>query len=260
MGMCASKGAAGSEKVSVWTRSKAETDAREKSSSSLKNWSAANGNKKNIKAKSFHETRTAALSKGTHFTENDVVVLKTLFEGVASGDEVIDEGEFIEALFGKKKRDELTKKTQREKEFLFERRLFEKFDRNEEGYIFFDEFVKTLNVFHPREGSKTKAKFAFDLYDVNQNESITREELKNLVSSVMKRSIFLNLNEEAIERVLNNTFEQVDVEKNGSISFDEFYRMVKEDRKCIANMTIPSLATLSTEFPDFIFANDESST
>jgi hypothetical protein len=28
---------------------------------------------------------------------------------------------------------------------------------------------------------------------------------------------------------------------------------VKENRKCIANMTIPTLTTLSTEYPEFIF-------
>jgi serine/threonine-protein phosphatase 2B regulatory subunit len=132
--------------------------------------------------------------------------------------------------------------------------LFEKFDTNDEGYIFFDEFVKTLNVFHPRASTRDKAKFAFDLYDVNGNGEITREELKQLVSAVMKRSIFLNLNEEAIERVLDNTFEQVDIAKDGSISYEEFYRMVKENRKCIANMTMPTLTTLSTEYPEFIFA------
>ena len=130
----------------------------------------------------------------------------------------------------------------------------EKFDSNREGYIFFDEFVRTLNVFHPRMNTNEKAKFAFDLYDVNGNGVITREELKQLVcEAVMKRSIFLNLDEEAIERVLDSTFEQVDIEKDGSISYEEFYRMVKENRKCIANMTIPALTTLSTEYPEFIF-------
>ena len=114
--------------------------------------------------------------------------------------------------------------------------------------------MKALNVFHPRASTNDKAKFAFDLYDVNGNGVITREELKQLVSAVMKRSIFLNLDEEAIERVLDTTFEQVDVEKDGSISYQEFYRMVKENRKCIANMTIATLATLSTEYPEFIFS------
>ena len=59
------------------------------------------------KAKSFHETAASKLAKSTFFSENDVVVLKTLFDSVARGDGVIDEGEFIEALFGKKKREEL---------------------------------------------------------------------------------------------------------------------------------------------------------
>ena len=219
------------------------------------------------KAKSFHETAASKLAKSTFFSENDVVVLKTLFDSVARGDGVIDEGEFIEALFGKKKREELCGKNTpqsstsqndrrpaKTKKFMFERRLFEKFDSNDEGYIFFDEFVKALNVFHPRASTNDKAKFAFDLYDVNGNGVITREELKQLVSAVMKRSIFLNLDEEAIERVLDTTFEQVDVEKDGSISYQEFYRMVKENRKCIANMTMATLATLSTEYPEFIFS------
>ena len=194
------------------------------------------------KAKSFHETAASKLAKSTFFSENDVVVLKTLFDSVARGDGVIDEGEFIEALFGKKKREELCGKNTPQsstsqndrpatKKFMFERRLFEKFDSNDEGYIFFDEFVKALNVFHPRASTNDKAKFA-----------------------VMKRSIFLNLDEEAIERVLDTTFEQVDVEKDGSISYQEFYRMVKENRKCIANMTMATLATLSTEYPEFIFS------
>ena len=221
---------------------------------------------KTPRTKSHHETVHSKLRKNTFFSENDVEVLKSLFDSVAHDDNVIDEGEFIEALFGKKKREELLMKKKKKNDggkgggggggkfFTFERRLFEKFDTNDEGYIFFDEFVKTLNVFHPRASTNEKAKFAFDLYDVNGNGEITREELKQLVTAVMKRSIFLNLDEEAIERVLDDTFEQVDIEKDGSISYEEFYRMVKENRKCIANMTMQTLTTLSTEYPEFIFA------
>ena len=214
----------------------------EEEESSTSNSNLSNSQKK---AKSFHETVHWKLAKNTYFSENDVVVLKTLFDSVAKEDDVIDESEFIEALFGKKKREEclMNQKKGQQGKFMFERRLFEKFDSNREGYIFFDEFVRTLNVFHPRMNTNEKAKFAFDLYDVNGNGVITREELKELVSAVMKRSIFLNLDEEAIERVLDSTFEQVDIEKDGSISYEEFYRMVKENRKCIANMTIPTLTT-----------------
>ena len=91
-------------------------------------------------------------------------MLKTLFDSVARGDGVIDEGEFIEALFGKKKREELCgKNTQTQsstsqndrrpaktKKFMFERRLFEKFDSNDEGYIFFDEFAESAERVSPR--------------------------------------------------------------------------------------------------------------
>ena len=127
----------------VW---KASLEEEEESSTSNSNLS--NSQKK---AKSFHETVHSKLAKNTYFSENDVVVLKTLFDSVAKEDGVIDESEFIEALFGKKKREEclMNQKKGQQGKFMFERRLFEKFDSNREGYIFFDEFVRTLNVFHP---------------------------------------------------------------------------------------------------------------
>ena len=255
MGCVASKSSNEANDI-VWSA----TTTSSSSASGAMNSGRDESNDKTPRTKSYHETVHSKLCKNTFFSENDVVVLKTLFDSVAHDDNVIDEGEFIEALFGKKKREELLVKQKNKNDgkggkfFTFERRLFEKFDTNDEGYIFFDEFVKTLNVFHPRASTNDKAKFAFDLYDVNGNGEITREELKQLVSAVMKRSIFLNLDEEAIERVLDNTFEQVDIEKDGSISYEEFYRMVKENRKCIANMTMPTLTTLSTEYPEFIFA------
>ena len=75
--------------------------------------------------------------------------------------------------------------------------------------------------------------------------------MKQLVSAVMKQSIFLNL-DEAIEQcwIRSNKW----TSKKRSISYQEFYRMVKENRKCIANMTLATLATLSTEYPEFIFS------
>jgi len=256
MGCVASKSSGEAANNNVWSATTTSSSFH-----SGTNSGRDESNDKTPRTKSYHETVHSKLCKNTFFSENDVEVLKTLFDSVAHDDNVIDEGEFIEALFGKKKREELLVKKNKNggdgkggKFFTFERRLFEKFDTNDEGYIFFDEFVKTLNVFHPRASTNEKAKFAFDLYDVNGNGEITREELKQLVSAVMKRSIFLNLDEEAIERVLDNTFEQVDIEKDGSISYEEFYRMVKENRKCIANMTMPTLTTLSTEYPEFIFA------
>lgn len=264
MGCVASKSSGGGEaNDNVWSATTASSSSSSGAVNSAgRDESIGNDNDKTPRTKSYHETVHSKLCKNTFFSENDVEVLKTLFDSVAHDDNVIDEGEFIEALFGKKKREELLMKKNKKDEggkgggkfFTFERRLFEKFDTNDEGYIFFDEFVKTLNVFHPRASTNDKAKFAFDLYDVNGNGEITREELKQLVSAVMKRSIFLNLDEEAIERVLDNTFEQVDIEKDGSISYEEFYMMVKENRKCIANMTMPTLTTLSTEYPEFIFA------
>jgi serine/threonine-protein phosphatase 2B regulatory subunit len=262
MGCVASKSSSGEANDNVWSATTTTSSSSSRSGvNSGRDESIDTKNDKTPRTKSYHETVHSKLRKNTFFSENDVEVLKTLFDSVAHDDNVIDEGEFIEALFGKKKREELLRKKNKNDEggkggkfFTFERRLFEKFDTNDEGYIFFDEFVKTLNVFHPRASTNDKAKFAFDLYDVNGNGEITREELKQLVSAVMKRSIFLNLDEEAIERVLDNTFEQVDIEKDGSISYEEFYRMVKENRKCIANMTLPTLTTLSTEYPEFIFA------
>jgi hypothetical protein len=147
MGCVASKRSSGEANESVWSATTTSS-----SSSGRDESIGTNDNDKTPRTKSHHETVHSKLCKNTFFSENDVEVLKTLFDSVAHDDNVIDEGEFIEALFGKKKREELLMMKKKNKNdddakggggkfFTFERRLFEKFDTNDEGYIFFDEFV-----------------------------------------------------------------------------------------------------------------------
>ena len=69
----------------LWKASGEEEESPTTSNSNLSN--------SQKKAKSFHETVHSKLAKNTYFSENDVVVLKTLFDSVAKEDDVIDESE-----------------------------------------------------------------------------------------------------------------------------------------------------------------------
>ena len=61
------------------------------------------------------------------------------------------------------------------------------------------------------------------------------------------------LTKEMIEHVLDQTFEDCDLTKDGVISLKEFEALVEKNEKVIANMTMPSLNQLTKQYPDFLF-------
>jgi len=50
---------------------------------------------------------------------------------------------------------------------LFLDRVFYLFDKNRNGVIDFEEFVLALSVFHPRASLVEKARFSFDIFDID---------------------------------------------------------------------------------------------
>jgi len=61
------------------------------------------------------------------------------------------------------------------------------------------------------------------------------------------------LTKEMIEQVLDQTFEDCDLTKDGVISLKEFEALVEKNEKVIANMTMSSLNQLTKQYPDFLF-------
>ncbi|XP_031493760.1 calcineurin B-like protein 4 [Nymphaea colorata] len=186
-----------------------------------------------------------ALASQTNFTISEIEALYELFRKLSST--IVDNGcinkeEFQLALFKNS-----------EKRTLFSDRIFELFDSKHNGVIEFGEFVRSLSIFHPNTPEAEKISFAFQLYDIWHTGYIERGEMKEMVMALVSESE-MDLPEDIIESIVDQTFTAVDSKGDGKIDQDEWREFVARNPSSIQNMTVPYLkGDITAAFPSFIF-------
>ena len=98
--------------------------------------------------------------------------------------------------------------------------IFSNIDTDFNGFIEYEEFVRAAvnsNIFM----SQNYLKFAFNYFDRDSSGDITFEEIKKRFTQNSK-----NANEE-VENELKEIFDSIDINGDGSISFNEFCKMMK---------------------------------
>lgn len=136
----------------------------------------------------------ALLASETSFSINEIEALHDLFERLSHAiieDGLIHKEEFRLALFG----DSSTHN-------LLADRLFDIFDIKKNGVIEFDEFVRSLSIFHPDAPESDKIEFMFRLYDLKHNGFIERDELKEMVLALLSE-MNVDLSNDEVEAILD---------------------------------------------------------
>ena len=113
------------------------------------------------------------------------------------------------------------------------KRVIAVLDKNKDGSISFLEFVQGLNSLSAGSTQEEKLRFAFQIYDINNDGFISNGEL----FMVLKMMVGNNLNDVQLQQLVDRTIIKADKDCDGKISFDEFTDMVK-DLDVIDKLTI----------------------
>jgi len=105
-------------------------------------------------------------------------------------------------------------------------RVLDVFDVDGNGGIDFTEFIKALSIFAANNPESTDHKllFAFKIYDVNGDGFISNSDL----FYVLKIMVGRNLEDEAIQQLVDRTILYADKDKDGKLSFEEFRSIIED--------------------------------
>ncbi|XP_023423133.1 calaxin-like [Cavia porcellus] len=107
-------------------------------------------------------------------------------------------------------------------------RVFCAFDRDNDNYINLEEWIRGLSVFL-RGTFEEKMKFCFEVYYLNGDGYISREE----IFEMLKNSIHQDSPEETdegIRELVDIIVTKMDYDNDGKISFTDFEKAVRQDK------------------------------
>ncbi|XP_034095148.1 Kv channel-interacting protein 2 isoform X2 [Gymnodraco acuticeps] len=116
--------------------------------------------------------------------------------------------------------------------------LFEAFDTHNNGSVSFEDFIVSLSII--LRGSITdKLNWAFNLYDLNKDGCITREEMTDIMGSIydmMGKYTYPCMKENASKEHVDNFFQKMDKNKDGVVTIEEFLDTCQKDESIMQSM------------------------
>ncbi|XP_059906058.1 calsenilin-like isoform X2 [Gadus macrocephalus] len=118
--------------------------------------------------------------------------------------------------------------------------LFNAFDMDRNGSIRFEDFVIGLSVL--LRGSVTeKLRWAFNLYDINKDGYVTKEEMLAIMTSIydmMGRYTCPSVRHDAPVDHVERFFQKMDRNRDGVVTIDEFIETCQKDESIMASMQL----------------------
>ncbi|XP_059515105.1 calsenilin isoform X3 [Myotis daubentonii] len=118
--------------------------------------------------------------------------------------------------------------------------LFNAFDADGNGAICFEDFVVGLSILL-RGTVQEKLKWAFNLYDINKDGCITKEEMLAIMKSIydmMGRHTYPLLREDAPLEHVERFFQKMDRNQDGVVTIDEFLETCQKDENIMSSMQL----------------------
>ncbi|XP_042192982.1 Kv channel-interacting protein 2 isoform X1 [Callorhinchus milii] len=118
--------------------------------------------------------------------------------------------------------------------------LFNAFDTDLNGSVSFENFVMGLSVIL-RGTVDDKLNWAFNLYDLNKDGSITREEMLDIMKSIydmMGKYTFPSVRDESPREHVETFFQKMDKNRDGVVTIEEFIETCQKDENIMKSMQL----------------------
>ncbi|XP_054853750.1 calsenilin isoform X1 [Eublepharis macularius] len=118
--------------------------------------------------------------------------------------------------------------------------LFNAFDVDRNGAIRFEDFVIDLSILL-RGTVHEKLNWAFNLYDINKDGYITKEEMLAIMKSIydmMGRYTYPILREDAPIQHVEKFFQKMDKNQDGVVTIEEFLETCQKDENIMSSMQL----------------------
>uniref|UniRef100_A0A3Q3INY2 EF-hand domain-containing protein n=1 Tax=Monopterus albus TaxID=43700 RepID=A0A3Q3INY2_MONAL len=116
--------------------------------------------------------------------------------------------------------------------------LFEAFDTHSTGAVSFEDFAISLSII--LRGSITdKLNWAFNLYDLNKDGCITREEMTDIMHSIydmMGQYTYPSMKASAPKDHVDSFFQKMDKNNDGVVTIEEFLETCQKDENIMQSM------------------------
>uniref|UniRef100_A0A8C1U728 Kv channel-interacting protein 4 n=1 Tax=Cyprinus carpio TaxID=7962 RepID=A0A8C1U728_CYPCA len=118
--------------------------------------------------------------------------------------------------------------------------LFDAFDTDHNGSVSFEDFVMGLSILL-RGTVQEKLNWAFNLYDINKDGYITKEEMLDIIKSIydmMGKCTYPTLKEETPRQHVEIFFQKMDKNRDGVVTIDEFIDCCQNDENIMKSMQL----------------------
>ncbi|CAM1154380.1 KCNIP4 (predicted) [Pycnogonum litorale] len=109
--------------------------------------------------------------------------------------------------------------------------VYHAFKQSTTGFLKFEDFIRGLS--HISRGTfQDKLRWVFDLYDINNDGCVTKQEMLEIVTAIydmMGAATVPVVDDQCAQNHVEKIFQQIDVNKDGVVTIDEFMNWCQRD-------------------------------
>lgn len=172
----------------------------------------------NLTRKSIQIAIEDISAKKTHFSKSEIESLLTMFKTITKNLDRMDRLKF---------RDVLHNSFDMTDDILMDR-VFRAFDRDNDSYLSMSEWVESLSIFL-RGTQEEKIKYAFNVYDLNGDGYISREEMFQMLKTSIIKQPSEEDPDEGIKDLVEIALKKMDKDHDSRLSYSDFLSSVQSD-------------------------------